>query len=131
MSLAQVLSRTVEGAKTGFLYGACYAIAGIVLLVIRGPRPFETAFGVSAPFAIILYLLAGVLAGAVVGILSPIGRSLVGKVFVGIVAMLPVSLMYIAVREEGLRFQSMLTGAFIISLLLGTLGGMVVWNNRR
>jgi hypothetical protein len=125
-----MLSRTKEGAKTGFLYGLFYAAAGIVILLIRGPRPLER-FGVSAPLAIVMYLIAGILAGAVVGILSPLARSLVGKMFVGVVAMIPVSLMYIVAYEDGIGLRQALTAAFIISTILGSLGGAIFWKNRR
>jgi hypothetical protein len=112
-----------QGAKYSMFYSAWFAIAYVVvgvLLLAKG--------GMTVPLVFAFYLVAPICAGAVVGLLRPLGRSLAGQMLIGFVAALPLTaigaLLVFPVDEwtkVGWKFCLALAG------LMGPLYGLVNW----
>ena len=65
----------------------CSLWVGLILL-LQGTAPFERA-GLSPVACVAVYFLAGPLGGALIGLMLPLARSMIGYVFVGFVGVLP------------------------------------------
>ncbi len=81
--------RNVEQGVKVALIGACVLVAwtGVVRLV-SGEAAFQR-HGVTYPKVVLTYLVGGVVAGALAGLLAPLARWRLGGVLVGVVAALP------------------------------------------
>ena len=77
------------GAGWGLSGAFFYAFVAVAIYAIRGSTPFE-ANGV--PLALGGYLVGGLIAGGVVGLLRPLNKRRSGAVLVGMIASLPAML---------------------------------------
>lgn len=86
----------------GDVVGSCLWGLGLALVLsvfvvlVRGASMFgEGGGGVKGLLAVVLsYLVAGLVGGAVVGVLKPLGRSVVGSALLGFLASMPVFLAF-------------------------------------
>lgn len=116
------------GIRWGFIFGAAYSLWAGVLFLLRGSTPFR-GHNVTVVEAVATYLIGGVIAGGIVGILLPLTRWKLGAALVGMVAVLPVSIGVIGSMQgfspwtEGHTFV-----VAMMSLLLGGGGGLILRN---
>ncbi len=111
----------------GLWYGRAYAVVALLLWVLFGPDRFSrlhvTILGVVS-----MYLVGGGLAGAIVGVLSPVaGRSRLGRVVIGIVAALPFCLIGIMVMLPRGDWSRYLVPSVAASALLLGIGGAMAF----
>jgi hypothetical protein len=88
-------------AKTGWFFAKAYCIVALVILLLKGPQlvashAWELVGILSA------YVVGWVLAGIIVGLALPLTRNFVGRVFVAILAMVPIgtALLILDLTEE-------------------------------
>lgn len=119
------------GANHGLAIGIVFVLWAIVLRITTGQRAFaanHTTFGA----VVLLYLLGGPVAGALVGLCRPITRRLPGALLAGVIAGVPVA---VAGRLALVGFQPpsaldlWILGA--LSLYLGPLTAFLFWWNSR
>jgi len=81
--------RIAWGVRWGLAFGFVYALYPVVAFLFGGDARFEehglSAIGLSA-----LYLVTGVIGGAIVGILRPLARDRAGAALVGAITMIVV-----------------------------------------
>lgn len=127
---ARLNRRTVLGASIGLGVGAALAVVASIALVTRGDSVFAKQH-VTYAGVIALYLGGGVIAGAIVGALSPLARHDAGVPVIGVAAALPVAL---ASRTLMYGFVSWRTfdTAFVgfLTLLWGLTGSLVYLRGR-
>jgi hypothetical protein len=75
----------------GFFVGACLCVFLLPAVVLTGNRPLAR-YGLTPLEIAALYVLAGTLGGALVGVLYPITRWFLGAFLLGAIALLPVYL---------------------------------------
>jgi hypothetical protein len=75
----------VEGLIMGVVAAVLLSAFVVVLYFVRGSGPFYR-INSSLPQAIIMYFLAGLLAGGAGGLLSPLSKTRLGAILVGIIA---------------------------------------------
>src|SRR5947209_6926826 len=80
-----MLDRIKHGVAIGLVFACLYSGYVGILYLLRGSEPFSR-LGTTVLVVIASYFAGGISGGAVVGILQPLGRSLLGAIFVGIVA---------------------------------------------
>jgi hypothetical protein len=80
-----MLQRIKTGVGIGLIFASLYSLYMIGLYVIQGEEPFPR-MGTTVLTVIATYFSGGITAGAVVGILRPLGRWRLGAIFIGIVA---------------------------------------------
>lgn len=124
------LDRVRDYATIGFYLGVALSAYALLLLLVRGTTPYD-ALGLS-PFVLAgLYLFGGVTAGAIVGLLTPITGTLLGRLVVGIVAAWPFSVVGLL---SFLSPERIPTALVPLSLMLagfwGTVGGLISWWQR-
>lgn len=71
------------GLRWGATYAAVYGALGAAAFLARGPAAFGQSTGLTLLKLVLLYLLAGILGGLLVGGLLPLGRRLGGAVVLG------------------------------------------------
>lgn len=76
------------GIICGLAMAALTSLVALAIFVLQGPGAFER-LGVSLWEAIALYLLAGVVGGAIFGLLRPVANTRGGSIFVGILVAVP------------------------------------------
>ena len=111
------------------MYAAVCSAVGLGSVLIRGAgvlRPYH----LSVAGMIAVYLASGIVGGSVFGLFMPLGRSLLGAVFLGLVVAVLMAMVVAPDLAPG-------TGEFVwvcagVSLL-GPIGGAGLWivNNRR
>jgi len=82
------------GVQWGLIFAAAYVVWAVVLLAGSGTTTFEKN-GTTFPAVVALYVLGGLICGAIVGALRPLTRWKAGAAIVGIAAATP---LYIAVE---------------------------------
>jgi hypothetical protein len=87
------------GIGNGLFMGCFFTAVVLVIRVVPGNRPFERT-GVTIASTIAVYLIGGMLAGAIIGLLRPLARYALGAMLVSIPAALPVAIR-MAVAFEG------------------------------
>ena len=80
----RVIFCTAAGAVFAVL---CSLWVGLILL-LQGTGPFDR-LGLSPLVCVGVYFLVGPLGGALVGLLLPLARSMIGSMFIGFVGVLP------------------------------------------
>ena len=93
---------TADSIRTGLLVGlvmaTLFAATALLIFVIAGPDKFSNE--ISMRDVIAAYYVAGIGGGAIVGAISPLGRSLPGRIAVAMVAAL-IAFLCIGVAVEG------------------------------
>lgn len=112
------------GLGHGLGFAVLYSLLVAILYAIRGARAFDR-YATSIGSVIALYFAAGVIAGALVGIMRPLTASRGGSILVGTVAAIPVFL-GVGVLISGSitawdddTWVPMLLAAFILGPVLG------------
>ena len=86
------LERLRWGARVGAIFGLLYASLAVVIFLVGGQAPFEAGHS-SFEKMIATYLVGGVGAGLIVGMLKPLTQSKVGAAIVGSLAAIPVGIL--------------------------------------
>jgi len=109
------------GLALGLFGAVFFSVIAIVFWILGGPGVFE-GNGTTLGATLLAYLVGGLLAGGLLGVLRPIARHWVGAAIVGVVCATAV---YgaIAVSIEGLTIRSVKT-ALIAGILLGPFFGV-------
>ena len=115
------------------MYAAVCSAVGVGSVLISGPsalRPYH----LSVAGMVALYLACGIVGGSVFGLLMPLGRTLVGSVFLGLLVAIPIAVLMAMVVAPDVAPG---TGEFMWICagvaLLGPVAGAGLWivNNRR
>lgn len=117
------------GALVGLLFGLVYSVIAVVLFLARGQGAFEYQAGVSLLILMGVYMVGGVLGGAVVGLLLPWTNNRWGAVVVGMIAAVPV-VTGVAIAMDGMPSgwsDASLGSLILTSVLLGGAGGYMFW----
>jgi len=86
------------GAWNGLMYAVVASVIVASVALLQGKSNFPE-YGTSLATLILLYIVTGLLAGAVVGILRPWTRNPLGATVVGAIAGIPVFLVFFAVTD--------------------------------
>lgn len=105
----------------GIIVAALLSLVAVMVYGIRGPDVFER-LGVSLPAVVTLYFLAGIIGGAVVGLLLPLTTWRLGASLVGAVAASP-----LYVGAGLLLGHSDLVGGLVLAVLVGGGVGYGLW----
>lgn len=124
----RILHNVLSGIRFGLAFAACYCAYVSLLYLVAGSAPFDS-YGVTLPTVILVYIVGGVLGGAVVGLLLPLARYKVGATLVGILAAIPVvggamlSMSGLPPWEPADNF------AFVFTTVgLGSVCGLIMWH---
>lgn len=118
--------------RYGLGFAVIYAALGLVIALVTGGRALE-ANRLDVWQMLLSYLVGGMVAGLIVGLLLPVGRWLVGAMFLGYVAAVPVGFVFELVDAASLPGREIdVVGPFIWAGALGVVGGAGLWlQNRR
>src|SRR6266576_2482267 len=120
-------STVLTGIRWGLVYATVYSAYATVVVLVRG-GPVLNVYHLTLPTLIGLYFGGGVLAGGIAGALLPIGRHLIGAMFVGFVAALPVMfLMAMAMLPSDEWSSTLPTVGLSSAAVLGPLCGGGFW----
>ena len=124
-------SRARWGLSWGFRLAALFSV--IALITSIGHFTEVTASYGHSPFVLVaLYFVCGALGGTVLGLLRPIGKSLVGAVTLGALVGLPVFSVIFLATAASMRFGSRhFLGFLLFTLPLSTLCAAYVWFRQR
>jgi hypothetical protein len=120
----RLLRNVVWGAKWGLAFGVAYAIIGSGFWIVASDS-ISRRYGTSFDQLVAVYLLGGVLAGTVAGLLRPLLRSRPGAMVVGVLGAVPIAwLIYhtVAGGDPQGRIASV-----IWAVVMGAGGGWVLW----
>jgi predicted membrane protein len=99
----------------------------LILALVRGASPFAAA-GTSLGAILCAYFAAGLVAGALFGILRPLGRTGVGAAALGIVVAFPVlSAVGLALEDPARWLTRVPLIAFIGSATVGPVAGLAMF----
>lgn len=122
-----LLNDLVLGIGAGLAIAICLCFYAGILYLFRGPKPFESN-GTTLGTVILLYLVGGTVAGAVLGLLFPFTRWRWGAALVGFVAAMPVFVIFRFALEG---FTPWTKGDTIVmsvwALTLGSTVGWIFW----
>jgi hypothetical protein len=107
----------------------CSLWVGVILL-IQGTAPFERA-GLSPVACVAVYFLVGPLGGALIGVMLPLARSMIGYMFVGFVGVLPLYgsfALLLVPRKHWLAGVVLTCG---LGLWVGGITGFLDWRRHR
>ena len=90
------LSRRVQDVRDmvgiGWFVATAYCAIALVTLLLKGPQPAVLAAHAGLILGLLLtYVVGFLLAGLIVGLVYPLTRNFAGRVFVAILALLPIS----------------------------------------
>ncbi|HEX5438980.1 MAG TPA: hypothetical protein VFW98_17645 [Gemmatimonadaceae bacterium] len=77
------------GVRWGLKFAVVYSAFALIALLFGGAAVFQHS-GTTFVFAIGLYFAAGLVAGAIVGVLRPVTRGPIGAAIVGVIAAIPI-----------------------------------------
>ena len=121
------LGRTLLGAKVGFAFGVLYSAWLLLLLLLNGPAYFQ-ARGINVLLLVGAYLLSGLLAGSLVGMVQPVVRNWLGAAIVGYLVSFPI--LHLIGMTDGaadpLGAEALRVTA-VTAALLGPAGGIILW----
>jgi len=120
MVLVENLTR---GIKWGLYFAFCYSIIVALLALFRGNAPFENA-STTLPMVLGVYWVCGLIVGALIGALWPLGKSYWGAALLGAIGSLPVSLAILMATEPRSAWREELVLYVGIGLIAGPLFGL-------
>jgi hypothetical protein len=127
MNLRQVSTNLYWGARWGGFLGAVFMLFAVVVLLFKGPNPD----GISLILILGAYPASGVLAGLIVGLLRPVLVSRSSAMAVGMIAAVPVSILFLRIVKG--PFSGWGALGWVASILgaawIGGLGGYVWWSH--
>jgi hypothetical protein len=126
-------TRTLEnlwwGARWGGLLGSVFMVFAVVVLAAKALGGNPAGDQVNVALLLAAYPVTGVLAGLIVGLFRPALRHRRGAMLVGMVAALPVSVVFLRLFEGG--FSGWGVPGWIAAIFgaawIGGLGGYVWW----
>jgi hypothetical protein len=119
-------------AALGLTFGKLYAALAVVVLLARLPAAGWDGVPMLL-LAPLLYVGGGTLAGAIVGLLFPLTRWVVGRLITGIIAACPVALggAFLLLSEQEWSLLPRLTAWSAVVLgVIGALAMSIVYRNR-
>jgi len=123
-----LLRRIWLGARIGLAFGVVYSAWVLLLLLVNGPGYFQ-AEGINLPLLIGAYLVAGVLAGSLVGMARPAVRNWFGAAIVGYLIALPVIHLIMMTDAATDPFSAdALRVTAVTAALEGPAGGIIIWS---
>lgn len=105
----------------GLAMAAFYSLIAVVIYGVGGKAPFAT-HNSSLRETLLIYWVGGVLGGAILGVLKPVARNVVGTIVVGIVVAMPVSAMTMFAFDKNAPWQPIV----IMAVIFGTIGGVAL-----
>lgn len=123
-----MLDRIKSGIATGLIFACLYSLYVGGLYIVRGSEPFER-LGTNVLTVIATYVIGGVSAGTVVGILRPLGKRRSGAILIAIVAAFFVFL-GIAIAADGPPNhwgKDNWIGLIVLPILFGAVLGNSFW----
>jgi hypothetical protein len=120
-------ARVKECARIGFQCGVVYSVFAAVILLVKGLEHGLTGLAY-APLVFGFYLGGGLAAGALVGLLLPLGQNAIGAAFLGIVVgyMLFYGTVLLGLVPVTFWSRDALGSATLIAFTLGAGMGLVV-----
>jgi hypothetical protein len=88
----QLWKRLLWGARVGAIFGSLFALVALVVFVLGGQRAFDVQH-TSLGSVLLTYLLGGVGAGLITGLLRPLTAWKIGAALVGFLAAIPVGVL--------------------------------------
>jgi hypothetical protein len=122
-------SNAIEGARWGLIMASLLSLWVGVLSIIQGSLTFVSSTGdrYYAPTIVGLYLLGGVIAGTMIGVLRGLLRWRAGAVLVGVLAAVPIAAVFlITVRGFAPWGTTETIFVVIFSSAFGGGGGLIV-----
>lgn len=122
-----MMRRVLRGVAGGVGLATLYSIYVVVVAHTNGPEAFAKD-GVTLETVVVTYLVGGTVSGAIVGALLPLRRNIVGAVFVGFVAAVPLIMgIFYSISGSPTRWQSSdWMGVFVISSAFGVAAGRML-----
>jgi hypothetical protein len=116
----------------GLMFATGFSLWVALLSVLRGSTDFAK-YRLNLGQIIALYFAGGAVAGAIVGVLRPYTKHLIGAMLVGFIAAIPaVALAYGAMESSPLSWSgSDWIVVLISSAFLGPMMGLIRWNQTR
>ena len=119
--------RVSTGVRWGLLYATVYSAVGLVSVLSRGPAVLKP-YHLTVLEMIVVYFASGLVGGSVFGLLMPLGRSLVGAVFLGWLVMAPIALLMSLLVARDVRVGSQeFIWVWVVVSLLGPVCGAAFW----
>ena len=121
-------SRIRLGATVGAFVGGLYCLLAIVIMLLNGRSGGIVASLGEWARVSLAYMIGGTVAGAIVGIAAPLGRTLLGGALIGVVATIPLGIGFHLAVEGSSNVGPLQLGSILrFSLLVGPLYGAVGW----
>jgi hypothetical protein len=120
-----------RGIGWGLAIGGVFTAYVAVVTVLRGS---DVGAEVGLPLWVLIagYLLGGAVAGALVGLFAPIGRTRSGAMLLGTMAALPISAFFtVLLRPPDMPFVFVPGVVLVSSVIMGAVGGASVWRTNR
>ncbi len=114
-----------RGVQWGAYFGLVYSLIAGVIALLAGSAPFEDA-GTTLPKVLAVYLVGGLVVGALIGLLWPMGRSRSGAALLGAVASVPVSCLVLMATEPPSAWREAALSYVAIGLVIGPLFGLAL-----
>jgi hypothetical protein len=130
--LGRVWSRVREMADLGLTFGKIYAAFAVIVLLIRLPAVGWDGVPMLL-LAPLLYVGGGTLAGAIVGLLFPLTRWVIGRIITGIIAAFPVALggaLLVLSEQEWALLPRLTAWSAVVLGVIGALAMSIVYRDR-
>lgn len=125
----QMMRRTLLGMKWGMVMAAILCVWVLILIPINGSLIFRSNSGSEyhAAAIMLVYLLGGILTGAVFGGMSPLLRTRIGAFCLGVLVMVPVGFgLLLADNQFASWSRTQSIALVIMALSFGGPGGMII-----
>lgn len=130
-STAPVKTRIWAGILNGLAYAALLTMIVAAIVLLRGHQAFVERFRVTLAQIMIVYVLGGVLSGAVVGWAWPIGRWSWGSFLLGFLALLPITFAVAFLISDADEWGFRIVGTLVSALVVGGGIGLALHGNSR
>jgi len=126
--IVPLIHRTTQirlGIKIGISVAGVYSAFAILMRLLVGPEyAASTKLGVGGGVA--AYLIAGIVGGAIAGLLWPLGKTLLGRMFVGVLVAWPAMIIFGWPLGSEMGWDGARDG-FLLAVVLGPLCGAALW----
>ena len=115
------------GIGWGLAMAAAFSFHATLVLIVNGNSVFRE-IGTTYPASIASYAAAGVLAGAIIGTMRPLGTSLLGVLLLSVAASVPAYLSFRTALKGFAPWAAQDTaGLIVMPLIWGVPIGVVIW----
>jgi hypothetical protein len=123
----RLIANVLWGVRESFFFIKVYSVWALVAW-FAGAAVLYAKYGLSIIGVLLFYCTALPLAGAVVGLLRPLGRTLLGQMFIGAMAALPITFAgFTLVFTRAEWPQLLIPTAVGTAVVLGPLYGAINW----